>query len=422
MILFRAARVVVVLGIAVALLFFLISLKKEPEKKQIVKAPPSVKVVKAFPVSQVMTVEAFGTIRPRFQVKIAVEVPGRIEKIHPSFVEGGQIAKGDVLIQLDQRSYKLDRQAALVRIEQAKIDILNFQQDVENLKNDLTLSKANMKLVEKEWDRVKTLAKNNFASKNTLDKMEQQHLQARIALQNIQNRLALTGTLMIRKNAALTMAKVDFEKADLALVKTQVTSEYDGFVLEKNAEQGDYLNPGQVIGVIYKENALDVDVRIPLEKMKWIESFFENGQTPIATVSVANYETEVDAVWKARVARIKARVDEKTRTLPMTLEILNPQLKIKGIFNLKPGTFVKCTIEGEAVDDVYVLPRHLLKPGDMLYTVENGHLKMKKVGILRKFENQICVHAGLAAGDQIISSPLPGALDGMELTIKENGK
>ncbi len=47
---------------------------------------------------------------------------------------------------------------------------------------------------------------------------------------------------------------------------------------------------------------------------------------------------------------------------------------------------------------------------------------MKKVEILRKFEEKIYIKAGLNSGDKIVVSPLPGAIDGMKITIKQNGK
>ncbi len=418
----RFLRVVVVLVIAIALAKLLISLKKEPEKKEIVKTPPSVKVMVTTPVSKVMTVDAYGTVKPRKLVKIAVEVPGRIDYIHPSFIEGGVIEKGEVLIGIDQKSYKLDRQTGQVRIRQAKTAIESLKQDIENLKNDIRLSKANVSLTQKELKRVKALTENQFASKNTLDKTEQQYLQAKIALQNINNRLSLTDTLMEQKKAALTMAQVDFQKADLALNKTQIKAGFNGFVLDKFAEKGEYVNPGQTIGSIYQKDSLDVDVRIPLEKMKWIESSFENGKTPDAKVMVANFDGMKSFVWNAKVVRVKAKIDEKTRTLPMTLEILNPDVKIKNIFDLKPGTFVKCSIIGETFENIFVLPRYLLKRDNIFFTVNDSHLKMKKVRVLRKFEDEIYINEGLAPGDKIIFSPLPGAIEGMELTIKLNGK
>jgi len=61
---FRFLRVVIVLAIAVAVAKLLISSKKVPEKKTITKTPPSVKVIVAAPVSKVMTIEAYGTVKP----------------------------------------------------------------------------------------------------------------------------------------------------------------------------------------------------------------------------------------------------------------------------------------------------------------------------------------------------------------------
>lgn len=418
----RFLRVVVVLVIAIVLAKLLISFKKEPEKEEIIKPPPSVKVMLATPVSKVMTVDAFGTVKSRKLVKIAMEVPGRIEYLHPSFVEGGMIEKGEILVGIDQRSYKLDRQTGQVRIRQAKTAIESLKQEIENLEKDILLSKANVMLTQKEVKRIKVLSENQFASKNTLDKVEQQYLQAKIVLQNISNRLSLTDTLMDQKTAALAMAKVDFQKADLAVIKTRIKADFHGFILDKFVEKGEVVNFGQILGSIYQKDRLNVDVRISPEKMKWIDAFFENDKTPDAKVVLANSDREKLYVWNAKVARVKAKIDEKTRTLPMTLEILNSDAAIKNGFDLKPGTFVKCSIIGETYENIFVLPRYLLKRDNILFTVNGHHLKMKKVEVLRKFEDEIYIKGGLNPGDKIIFSPLPGARDGMELTIRQNGK
>jgi len=136
---------------------------------------------------------------------------------------------------------------------------------------------------------------------------------------------------------------------------------------------------------------------------------------------MANLDKMQPFVWDAKVVRIKASIDETTRTLPMTLEIIKPESKLKNIFELKPGAFVKCSIIGGTYENIFVLPRYLLKRENILYTINSDHLKMKKVRIFRKFEDEIYIDNGLNSGDQIIVSPLPGALDGMELKIKQNG-
>jgi RND family efflux transporter MFP subunit len=425
--LFKLLRVFIVLGIAFALAFWLYASRSTPEKKELVRIPPSVRAFEVHSQSKVMMVEAFGTVRPRRLVKIAVEVPGRIVYLNPGFLEGGSIENQALLAQIDPRSYGLGKEAAAVRVTQARVDMNSLNQDMENLKKDVDLAEANVNLSRKEFERMKALSQNQFASKTTLDKAEQQHLAARIQLQAIQNRQSLMPAMIDQKQAALAMANVEFDKAALALDRTRILSGFDGFVLEKQAQVGEYVNPGQILGAVYAKDALDVEVRIPLEQMRWIQTLFENGRLPSARIRIANFDDPEKRVWEARVARIKARIDEQTRTLPMTLEIQagnNDRLNNdrSNLFDLKPGSFVNCQIIGETHENIFVLPRHLLKPGNVLYIVTDSRLEMRRVTVLRKFEEQVYINGGLANGDKIIASPLPGAIEGMELTLKENGQ
>ena len=423
--LFKLLRVLIVLGIAFALAFWLYASRSTPEKKELVRTPPSVRIFEVHSQSEMMTVEAFGTVSPRRLVKIAVEVPGRIVYMNPGFLEGGMIENKALLVQIDPQSYGLGREAATIRVTQARVDLDSLNQEIKNLKKDMELAETNVGLTQKEFARMTALSQNQFASKTSLDKAEQQHLAARIQLQTIQNRRLLIPAMVEQKKAALAMADVEFDKAALALDRTRILSGFDGFVLDKQAEVGEYVNPGQILGSVYAKDELDVEVRIPLEQMRWIQTFFENGRLPSARIRIANFEGPEKRVWEATVARIKARIDERTRTLPMTLEIQTGSNNgtntfRSALFDLKPGTFVGCTIIGETYENIFVLPRHLLKPGNVLYLVTDSHLEMRQVRVLRKFEEQAYINGGLTNGDKIIASPVPGALEGMELTIKEN--
>jgi len=313
-------------------------------------------------------------------------------------------------------------------VNQARADIKQLTQEIVNLKSDVDLARMNQDLSLKELERMRTLSENQFASITSLDKAEQQHLAAKIQLQSAANRLALTPTLMDQKKAGLAMAQTDLEKAALILEKSEIKAGFSGFVLAKQIEMGEYVNPGQILGAIYQGGALDVDVRIPLEQLKWIQSFFKNNAMPEALVEMANFQGKNAPVWKAKVARIKANIDEKTRTLPMTLEIYNsPDSQVNTLLDLKPGTFVKCRIKGETHENIFVLPRYLLKSGDTLFMavkddLGKDHLEIRQIQVLRKFEDDVYINGGLTQGESIVSSPLPGAIDGMPLTVKTAGQ
>ncbi len=104
----------------------------------------------------------------------------------------------------------------------------------------------------------------------------------------------------------------------------------------------------------------------------------------------------------------------------MTLEILpdpGPD-RSNPLMTLRPGAFVQCRIAGKRFEDVYVLPRHVVHTGNRVYVVKDGRLETRQVSVLRKFNDQVFVESGLTPGDHIVSSPLPGAFDGMAVTVK----
>lgn len=284
----RFVRVVIVLAAASALGLGLFSLRKTPDRQPVEKLPPGVRVIEVHPEIQQMVVEAFGTVAPRNMVKVAAELAGRIEKMHPAFREGKKIEKDQAIIEIDRRTAILDRAAAEARVSRAEAELDYLTRDIENLSSDLVLAESNMDLTLKEVERLKALNQREFASKTSLDKAQQQYLAARIQVQATRNRLALAGPLMAQQQVTLALARNDVEKVDLILEKSGILAPFTGFVLSRLVEQGDYVNPGQILGSIYRAGALDVDVRIPLAQLKWIQPLFDRGQLPEARVTMAN--------------------------------------------------------------------------------------------------------------------------------------
>ena len=418
--LLRLMRVVVVLLLATGVAFWLFVSREKPQKKQVAQTAPKVLCVPAVSGSSAITVEAFGTVAPRNSVKLAMEIAGRIDYVHPDFREGAGISKGEILLRIDRRTLVLNEKNARVQVAQARADIRLLEQEIANLKAEEAIARANMQLAAKELERIRALAKNQFASKNSLDKAEQQYLSAKNQLQQITNAQDLAPSRMALKRSALASAQAALAKDALALEKSEIRAAFDGFVMDKQVQAGEYVNPGQVLGVIYEKDALDVDIRIPLEELKWLGTVFENGGRPQVSLTIANLEGGASPVWPGHVARIKAAIDEKTRTMPMTVEIGTLDIK-SPLLLLRPGVFVRCRIKGEQRAGVFIIPRTLMRSPDTLYLAKAGHLVIQKVNVIRRFEDQVYITAGLAPGDLIIESPLPGALDGMPVTVVKAG-
>ncbi len=419
-IIFRFVRVVVVLAVAAGIAFLLYDIREQPAKTKVEQAAPAVAVRLVFPGDRIMTVAAFGTVRPEKVVRIASEIPGRIKTLHPEFLPGGYIGDGELVTGLDDKTIQLENQAAALRVEQAGLDVKNLEQELKNLEKDRLIAEENLALSARELDRVSRLNRQEFASAASYEKVRQQHLNAKGQLQTIENRLSLSSTLMAQKKAALAMAGIDLERTDLTLKKTRIKAPFDGYILEKFTEAGEYINPGQVLATFYHKGRLEVDIRIPMSQMQWLAPLIDAGEKPAARVEMTVSGLQDPVVRQARVKRIHSRVDETTRTLPVTIEILSQEDSPRSVYKIRPGAFVRCIVDGVRHEGLYVLPRHMVKTGDIVYRVTDGHLELVKVTVLRKSEADAYISAGLNPGDQVITSPLPGAVDGMPLTIKQD--
>jgi RND family efflux transporter MFP subunit len=215
------------------------------------------------------------------------------------------------------------------------------------------------------------------------------------------------------------MARVMFEQAKLDLERSSIEAPYDGWVLDKSIEVGQHVNIGQQMGSIYKAGELDIEVNIPTKEFKWLPPEMGNDSPVAANVVFRN--TGDEQVWKGHVARVKARMDQRTRTLPVVVEVDEgtDAAVSEGGMRLRPGMFVTIKIKGKAIDQAFVLPRHVVYPGDVVYTLANDRLKMKDVGILRTYKDSVIINEGISEGDQIIKTPLSGAVDGMKVRLKE---
>jgi len=420
--LFKAIRVFTVLLVAFVIAVTLVIIRPKAERQIPVQKGRLVEVFPARAEDFQMVVEAFGTVTPRESLKLVAQVRGQIVDIHQSFKEGGFVKKGTRLIQIDPRTYNLEVKRRKVQIMQSEAELKRLEQEVVNLKSRLKIANSDVALAKSEYLRLKKLIDRKVIAQSQLDKAEQAYLASRERRQAIKNQLALIGPQREQLIAARDMADVMYQQADLDLERSRLEAAFDGWVLEKAIEVGQHVNVGQQMGSIYKAGELDIEVKIPTKEFKWLPAGMGNNSSIAADVIFRN--TGDEQVWPGRVARVKARMDERTRTLPVVIEVDETAIAQESVsgFRLRPGMFVTIKIKGKEVNRAFVLPRYVVYPGDVVYTLKDDQLKIKNVGILRSYKDSIIVNEGLSEDDQIISTPLSGAVDGMSVRLKTDDR
>jgi len=418
--LFKTIRVFFVLLVAVVIAVTLVILRPKAQRQVPVQKGRLVEVFAAKAEDFQMVVEAFGTVAPRESLKLVAQVRGQIVDINQSFKEGGFVRKGTLLIQIDPRTYRLEAKRRKVQITQTEAELKRLEQEVVNLRSRVKISKSDVQLAKNEYMRLRKLIDRKVIAQSQLDKAEQALLASRERLQALENQLALIGPQREQLIAARDMADVMYQQAELDLERSGIEALFDGWVLAKAVEVGQHVNVGQQLGSMYKAGELDIEVNIPTKEFKWLPAGM-GSNTPVAA-DVIFRNTGEQQVWPGSVARVKARMDERTRTLPVVIEVAETAAADDSAagFRLRPGMFVTIRIKGKMVNNAYVLPRHVVYGGDVVYTLDEDQLKVKEIGILRSYKDSVIVNNGLSEADQIISSPLSGAVDGMRVRVKEN--
>ena len=416
--LFKTIRVFLVLLVAVVIAVTLVIMRPKAERQLPVQKGRLVEVFPARAEDVQMVVESFGTIAPRESLKLVAQVPGQIVVIFQDFKEGNLVKRGTRLIQIDPRTYSLEVERRKVQIKQSEAELKRLKQEVINFRSRIKIAKSDVTLAKNEFLRLKKLIDRKVIAQSQLDKVEQAYLASLERLQALENQLALIGPQKEQLIAARDMAEVMYRQAQLDLERSGIVAPFDGWVLDKSIEVGQHVNVGQQLGSIYRSGKLDIEVYIPAKDFKWLPADM-GAKTPVAADVVFNNADE-QQVWHGHVARVKARMDQRTRTLPVVIEV-DESATTAGSnagFRLRPGMFVTIKIKGKAVNQAFVLPRYVVYPGDVVYTVEDNRLKIKEIGILRSYKDTVIVNEGIADGDQILKTPLSGAVDGMNVRVK----
>lgn len=230
-------KIVVVCGVA------LVSLLTGCGKKKAVEPldpRPLVSVVSPVEMTFVHSLQVQGTVRAKHTATASAKVPGTVEKL--SVREGDHVKAGQELFCIDR---------------------INLENAVRAAEDDLLLAKANLVKAEaasekavKDSERMERLAAEKAV---TADLAEKASVQARSAKATVdaakaQVTKATTGLAVATKNLADSSARAPF----------------DGVVVSKLKDAGDFVGAGGAVLKLEREGALEVRFDIPQDY--WAEA------------------------------------------------------------------------------------------------------------------------------------------------------
>ena len=180
--------------------------------------------------------------------------------------------------------------------------------------------------------------------------------------------------------AAVAAARAGLEYAT-------VRSPVDAVAVERLAEPGDMAMPGKPLVRLYDANALRVELQVPENLARYIET-----ATPL--------EVRVDAtgaVYRTQVSEMVPASDPASRSFLVRAPLPSGR-------HLQPGMFARATFTTGS-EAVLTMPRGAVERVGQLETVRvysDGRIQTRMVSLGRPFGDRIEVLAGLRPGDQVI--------------------
>ncbi|GMQ95870.1 MAG: efflux RND transporter periplasmic adaptor subunit [Gammaproteobacteria bacterium] len=378
--------ILVVAG-ASGIAFVTIAKREVPERRPPHRAAIEVEVTTLAQSDFTVRVKSRGTVRPRTESSLIPEVSGRVVSLSPNIREGEFFEAGEVLLEIDPRDYQAEIAVVKANIEQAHMTLAEEQARAEQARRD--------------WKR--------------------------LGETGVPDALVLRKPQLAGARAAVTSAEARLTLARLALERTKIVAPYAGRVLERNVDIGQYVTPGTVLVRIY---AVDyVEVRLPLtnRQLEFVdipEVYRDDSLAERREDLTVRLSARIGSrlyTWDGRVVRAEGSIDTQSRQLFVIAQVDDPYGKgPAGRPPLKVGQFVEAEIAGRRLADVVVIPRSALRAGgEVLLVNDENRLETRAVEVLWSNEQSAVTGSGLAAGERLVLTPLGGAMDGIEVRVRD---
>ena len=363
-------------------------ISQRPEAPQFTPpvVPVAVDAITVAPVDYRVIVRSEGTVEPRTQSTLIPQVSGKIVEISPSFREGGFFEQGDVLVRLDPRDYELAIASAEAQVAQAESAL---EQEI-----------AQARVVEDDWRMLGKEAPE----------------------------LGLRKPQIAAARATLLSAKAQLERAQVDLQRTQIRAPYEGQVLEKNVDIGQYVSPGTLLARVYATDYVEIRLPLSSRQLEFVDlpERFRNdapGGSAGPKVNLKAMLGRQQWLWEGQVVRAEGAIDTRSRQLFVVAQVDNPYRR--GTDERPPlriGQFVEAEIEGRVLSGAYVVPRGALRDGNVVLVVDaESRLQRRNVEVAWTDGEEAVVVAGLDAGDAVNITPLAVAADGTLVSATIDG-
>ncbi len=345
----------------------------------------------------------FGELRSSRTVGLRASVGGIVQDVAEAMVEGGTVASGALLLQIDPADAESQLARARVDLDDALSEGREAERALDLGRDELAAAEAQAVLREQALARQRGLQERGIG---TAPELEAAELSASSASQAVLARRQTIAQAETRIDQAATRrarAEIAVAEAERDLANTRITAPFDGQLTEVAVSPGSRVTANEQLAVLVDPTALEVAFRVSATQYARLLGKAHRIQGAPVTVRL-----DVDGLpltGTGRVVREAAVVAQG-----QTGRLIYAELE--GAPGLRPGDFVTVIVTERPIDDVARIPASALGADDTVLALgPDDRLESIVVDVLRPQGDDVLIAAAALGGRDIVAqrTPLLGA-------------
>ena len=425
----RKLIILLPLALGAAALAIAVNTREGPQRVAPEERVTAVRIAPAPAVDVVPRALGYGSVKPGRVWEAVGEVSGTVIYRHPELEKGAILPAGAELLRIDPTDYRLAvaQIEASIRSAEAQLAVLDVR--ALNTERSLAIEARSLDLGRQELERKQRLVRNRTISQAAVDQEERAVLAGEQAVQNLRNAMNLLPTERSVLEATRDQLDAQLETARRNLSRTTIVAPFHCRIAAVNVEQAQFAVRGQVLVVADSLDVAEVTAQVPIGNMLTLlppgmELPRDVGAVMPRLREVADLKAivrlrtgGVDTEWTARFSRISDTVDPRTRTVGVIVAVDDPYRQAESGQRppLVKNMYVEVEVRGRPRPGAVVIPRAALHGTQVRIAGSDDRLSIREIEVDFAQTNFVVVGSGLAAGERVVISDLPFAVEGMRL-------
>lgn len=346
------------------------------------------------------TVESVGTLFPLDETIVSAEIDGRVDRVDVDL--GDFVNKGQVMVHIsdEEQRYLLAQNEAQLRSSLERLGLSKDTDRVQDVKTtpDVRRAEADLFDAEQRFKRTRELRDQGIGAQADLDQAQARFNSAKANYDSVVNQ-----TRNLIQEVERFKAVVDLQRKKLR--DTTVYAPFSASVKERQVTVGQFVRANTPLMTLVKTDPLRLRLDVPERMAPWVKV----GQ--IAQVEVEAFEGQK---FSGKIWRVSPTVDQAKRTFVAEALIENPGMR------LKPGSYAKARIPTDKAETIVLLPTRAVQyilGSNKAYVIKDGVIEAREVKVGERFETEVEILEGVAAGETVATTNLPRLDTGSKVVV-----